>query len=320
MSGRYLTDLADVLRRAGLSVVELDGWQTRARSSGGYDGAPWCVMWHHTASGGNGRSDAEYGTYRADARPIANLFIGRDAIVYVCAAGATNTNGSGGPLTLPDGRTVAASAMNTRAVGIEISNNGVGMPYPQAQIDAAFAASIAITEAYIDAKADNVAQHVDWAPGRKIDPATAVGVEGPWRPATINSSGSWRLADLRAECLRRASTTTPARGDGDMNIPATIWTWDERVDTFVRGDDGQCWHQWWPADPTKPGEGQPWSHWESLGGQLAGSPWAAYKQDRIDLWARGTDDTIWQNTYLGASHGGDGTWSGWFATAGWPGR
>ena len=61
MGSRYLTDLADVLRAAGLAVTELDGWRDRARGSGGYDdGRPTHVMVHHTASppSASGESDA----------------------------------------------------------------------------------------------------------------------------------------------------------------------------------------------------------------------------------------------------------------------
>lgn len=209
MGSRYLTDLDQVLRQAGLQVATLSGWQTRARSSGGYDGAPWCVMWHHTASNGNGANDANWGTFSSPDRPIANIYIGQDAVCHVAAAGATNTNGRGGPIALPDGRTVPADGMNTRAIGVELSNNGTGMPYPQAQIDAAFVASVACCRAYINGRVDNVAGHWDWAPSRKIDPATGAGVQGPWTPRTVTSSGTWSLADLRSECIRRAAGPGP---------------------------------------------------------------------------------------------------------------
>lgn len=226
MSGRYLTDLADVCRRAGLAVVELDGWQTRARSSGGYaDGGPWVVMLHHTASAGDGASDADYCTFRSSDRPLANLVLGRDGTVFVCAAGATNTNGKGGPYRLSNGRTVAQDTMNTRAIGIEMSNNGVGMAYPAVQIDAMFSLVIALAGAYLGGDVTLVAGHVDWAPGRKIDPATGAAVDAAcgWRPSTINSSGSWKLADTVAELQRRSSTVPgpdptppPPIGDDDM--------------------------------------------------------------------------------------------------------
>jgi hypothetical protein len=208
VGSRYLTDLAEVLRIAGLQVVELDGWQTRARGSGGYDGLPWAVLWHHTASAGNGAADADYCTFGSDDAPVCNLVIGRDGLVYVCAAGATNTNGKGGPLTLPDGRVIPTDGCNSRVVGIEFSNDGVGMAWPEVQVSAGLDASAAICAAYIGG-ADQVAQHVDWAPDRKIDPARAEAVQGPWRPTSTNSSGSWRLADLRAECLRRTGSLPP---------------------------------------------------------------------------------------------------------------
>jgi hypothetical protein len=204
---QYLEGLAVALRNAGLTVVELAGWETRGRGDNVpySDGRPWCVLWHHTASAGDGADDADYCTFRSPDAPLTNLVIGREGIVYVCAAGPTNTNGKGGPLTFSRG-TVPVDSMNSYAVGIEISNNGVGMPYPTVQIDACFAASNAIAAAY-GLEPDDVAEHVDWAPGRKIDPATATAVQGGWQPEPVNSSLSWWVADLRAECRRRATPT-----------------------------------------------------------------------------------------------------------------
>lgn len=210
MTGRYLTDLADVLRAAGVAVVEQDGWQTRARSSGGYaSGRPWCVMWHHTASSATAdpASDAAYMSYNADAAPVANLLVARDGAVWVLAAGATNTNGKGNARTFTRG-TVPADQMNTYAIGMEIQNTGVGQTYPAAQVDAAFTASLAMCAAYGLDPAD-VDLHATYAPDRKIDPATAAAVAGPWQPDSTNTSGTWSLADLRAELTRRASSPAP---------------------------------------------------------------------------------------------------------------
>lgn len=210
MSGTYLTNMADVLRAAGVAVVEQDGWQTRARSSGGYSsGRPWCVMWHHTASSANASaaSDANYMSYSADSKPIANILLARDGTAWVLAAGATNTNGKGDACSFSKG-TVPADSMNTYAIGMEIQNNGVGQAYSQQQIDAAFKVSLALCAAY-GLQPDDVQQHVNYAPGRKIDPATAAAVEGPWQPRSMNSSGSWSIDDLRAECRRRAGSIPP---------------------------------------------------------------------------------------------------------------
>lgn len=207
MSGRYLTDMADVLRRAGCSVVEVDGWQKRARSSGGFAaGRPVCVMWHHTASQTTAENDVRY-IISADTAPISNLYIARNGDVWVIAAGATNTNGKGQSLRFSTG-TVPQDKMNEFAIGMEFGNSGVGEAYSQVQIDAGFRASLALCDAYGLAP-DDVANHADYAPGRKIDMATANAVQGSWRPRGTNSSGTWNLDDLRAECRRRATNYTP---------------------------------------------------------------------------------------------------------------
>lgn len=209
MSGTYLTSMAQWLRNAGLNVIEQAGWQSRARGSGGYtNGRPWCIMWHHTASNpsSDGQGDVNFIITAQDA-PLSNLYINRAGTVWVIAAGATNTNGKGGPYTVSKG-TIAADSMNTAAIGIEVANNGVGEPWPQAQIDAFFATSIALTQA-LGLRPDDICSHTVWAPGRKIDPAQAVSVQGPWKPTSVNSSGSWNLNDIKAECKARANGILP---------------------------------------------------------------------------------------------------------------
>lgn len=217
MGSRYLTRLADALRAAGLDVVEVDGWQYRARSSGGYDGdRPWVVMWHHTASQTTPENDVAYIVSGNPDAPIANLYLARDGTVYVCAGGATNTNGKGGPVTVSRG-TVPADSMNTYAVGVEMANSGVGEVWPQAQIDAAFTLSLAVTNALGLSPLDALG-HVDWSPGRKIDPATADAVQGPWRPRAINTSGSWNVDDTHSELAARDSTPPPNSEDDEMYL------------------------------------------------------------------------------------------------------
>lgn len=200
----WLTWLADTLRAAGLNVVEYPNWKSRARSSGGYDpGKPYCVMWHHTASGRNsdGQNDADYIAEGDEDAPLANLYIDRSGTVWVIAAGATNTNGKGRSMTFSRG-TVPADSMNTHAVGIEMGNDGVGELWPQAQIDSAFLVSN-IVNGRLGNLPDDVGTHQFYAPDRKIDPAVAWAVEGPWQPDAVTASGTWELGDIQAECRNR---------------------------------------------------------------------------------------------------------------------
>jgi hypothetical protein len=95
--------------------------------------------------------------------------------------------------------------MNTRAIGIEAANSGVGEVWPQAQVDAYFRLNNALAAAY-GLRPTDCASHAAWAPSRKIDPATAAAVQGPWRPRSINSSGTWNVDDIRNECRARAGT------------------------------------------------------------------------------------------------------------------
>jgi hypothetical protein len=167
-------------------------------------------MWHHTASTTSPQNDANYICYNASDAPLSNLLLTREGAVWVCAGGATNTNGKGGPFTVSKG-TVPLDSMNTYAVSIEAANNGVGEPWPQVQIDAYFKLSLMLTQR-LGLRPDDICGHVHWAPGRKIDPATAAAVQGSWRPRSINSSGSWNLDDMRSECRRRAGVTPPDPG------------------------------------------------------------------------------------------------------------
>lgn len=121
-----LTDLADVARLSGLTVVELDGWEHNF-SNGEFD--PQGVLCHHT--GGfddvfDAASDLEYAKQMAfDGRPdlpppLCNLALSAECVVYVCSAGNANHAGyakASGPMP-------AADDGNALYVGIEAMNSG----------------------------------------------------------------------------------------------------------------------------------------------------------------------------------------------------
>lgn len=233
----YLTDLANWLREGQLAVVEYSGWQTRARGSGGYSAMPLCVMWHHTASprSWDGKKDADYCAVGDKDAPLANLYIDRQGTVWVLAAGATNTNGKGNSIRFSRG-TVPADSMNTRAVGVEMGNDGVGELWPQAQIDAMFIVSN-IVNAKCGNEPDDVSTHQFYAPTRKIDPATC-NVAGPWVPPSVTSSGTWDRAAVQAECRNRAGKPQPPQPP--QPPPQGDW-WTPTINampTLRRGDSG----------------------------------------------------------------------------------
>ena len=184
MGSIYLTDLADVCRRTGYPVVEVGGapgqtgdqWKRRGRSGNtGYNsGRPNHIMVHHTASSPStsGWGDANYCTFSADAKPICNILLSRPPVkLYVCAAGPTNTNGSG-----EDPCGVSNDSMNSDAIGIEGSNNGVGEPWDAAMMDCYLKLCGELEKAYGIANG-RLHSHWEYAGYRgKIDPA------GPPRP------------------------------------------------------------------------------------------------------------------------------------------
>lgn len=217
MNGTALTWLADVLRAAGLDVVEDNGWQTRSRSSGGFTGGrPWGITWHHTASnpGSDGQSDVNFIARGSSVAPVYQLYVNRAGRIWTIAAGAANHAGSGGPWSRWSAGTVPTDAMNTHGIALALANNGVGEPYPAAQINTAFTASLAISRR-LGRPVVDVVNHRDWTT-RKIDMATAAAVQGGWRPASTNTSGTWSLADLQAELTRRDSAAIIIPEDDDM--------------------------------------------------------------------------------------------------------
>jgi hypothetical protein len=171
MTGIYYPELLDVLRAAGCKVAEnatTNGWQTRARSSGGFPAPPLAVWWHHTASSTSPANDLNYMIDGSDDAPVGNVV----------------------------------------------------------QIDAYFAGSNALN-AHVGNLPTDVITHQVWAPTRKIDPATAAAVQGPWKPRSCTSSGTWDLDDIRAECNRRATPDQeddmPLTDDDIERIAERVW-------------------------------------------------------------------------------------------------
>lgn len=156
----YLTNLADIARGAGLTVVEQAGWKTRGH---GAMADVQIVACHHTAGPKtgdapslqvvqNGRSDL--------AGPLAHFVLARSGVVYVVAAGQCWHTGA----------TLQPWMSNAHAIGIEAEATGVD-PWPPEQI----AAYAKLCKALIDAfrlPVSRVLGHKEICSpvGRKTDP------------------------------------------------------------------------------------------------------------------------------------------------------
>lgn len=160
-----LTNLADILRGAGLKVVEIPGWKTRGHGQmSGVRG----VLWHHTATSAKAAGDYPSQNIVTNGRsdlpgPLANLGLGRSGTWYVIAAGLAYHAGSGShPAVGTNG--------NGYLIGIEAEHPGTaGNPWPAAQLDAYRRGTAALLKAY-GLGPDRAIAHREWAPNRKIDP------------------------------------------------------------------------------------------------------------------------------------------------------
>lgn len=227
---RWLDDLANVCRRTGFPVIEVDGWQRRGRSGNipYEDGRPTHIMAHHTASppSSDGWDDVNYCTFGADAAPLTNLYISRAPAIYVCAGGPTNTNGSGHDSW---GGGVPEDSMNSHAIAIEGANNGVGEPWPEEQQRCYNALVIELRGAY-GIPAGQVRAHFEWAPERKIDTA------GPsrWAP-----TGSWDMDEFRGDTMT-LPPPTPIPVEDDMAVK-TILLDVRNNGVYIAGDCIKTW-------------------------------------------------------------------------------
>jgi hypothetical protein len=162
-------------------------------------------MTHHTASGAasDGWPDVDYICDGSPDAPLSNLYLGRNGTIYICAAGATNTNGKGSD---PCGVTPDDS-MNSSAIGIEAGNNGIGETWPTIQQDAYIALCWFLCAEY-DIPTGRVHAHFEWAPSRKIDPA------GNSRYAS--GGASWNMDAFRGDTALYGHGGTPPPPGGDM--------------------------------------------------------------------------------------------------------
>ncbi|MEO5745789.1 MAG: N-acetylmuramoyl-L-alanine amidase [Terracoccus sp.] len=195
----YLTDLADVLRAAGLNVIEVPGWKTRGRP-GAFN--PKGVLCHHTAGTSDSRAYIDWMaiTGRTDLNaPLAQVGLSRTGIAYVMAAGRAN---HGGKMRAIAG--LPAGDGNATLIGIEAMNTGFEGWSP-----AQYAAYVLICAAlnnHYGWPASRTLGHKETSLSGKIDP------------------GKMSMPDFRADvarkmaALKQPTSTALKRGDTGARV------------------------------------------------------------------------------------------------------
>lgn len=162
-------NLAKDLRKWGLRVVEVKGWQTRSSNwSKSFD--PHGIVVHHTAGPNSGNAPSlgyiKAGNSSAPG-PLAQFLLARDGTVYLLGGHRANHAGLGGPF-----RSIPKDSANAYMWGIEAENNGRGERWNEVQLNAYYRLCAALLATTVKSKDVNyVIGHKEWAPGRKFDPA-----------------------------------------------------------------------------------------------------------------------------------------------------
>ena len=229
-----------VFENGSWRIIEGDGWRNRSRSSGGFDKMSGGVS-HHTASSTSTSIESALGyeLITADAAPIGNFTLDRDATLYLTTGGASNTNGTGGPW-LTAREVVPADTGNSRLVAIEAMNNGIGEEWPEPMLDMYVLAWCAITDwatnetpggPFLGA-GKSVMAHFEWGnvqiPNRKNDPA------GPKRYAPPGPS-RWNMDQFRGDIFARymagpEPAPDPLPEDDDMKPAVLLQASDDKPD------------------------------------------------------------------------------------------
>ncbi|WP_405094806.1 N-acetylmuramoyl-L-alanine amidase [Micromonospora sp. NBC_01412] len=159
--------LADVLRAAGVAVVEEGDWRSRG-VSGSF--APIGVLWHHTAATSSpsrpapalgvcisGRSDLP--------GPLCHALVDYNGVFHLISANRANHAGNSrgsGPIPVGSG--------NTMLIGWEIDYNGVNQSMTAAQYSASVAATAAVLRR-LGRDASYARGHRETSTTGKIDPS-----------------------------------------------------------------------------------------------------------------------------------------------------
>lgn len=194
--------MADEYRKAGLKVVEIEGWKNRGRpaSTGNFDPRGQKTN-HHTGTRTSASNRMPTLRTLIQGRPdlpgpLAQKGIGYDGTVYVIAAGRANHAGRVGKRGVP-GMPYGADG-NALALGDEVDTNGT-QTMPKAQRDA-LAKVNAVDLKHFNRGIDYLHRHQD-----------------------ISGTGKWDIGSISTAALRRDA----AAKINDLSGPS--WKWNSDV-------------------------------------------------------------------------------------------
>lgn len=237
--GIWITDAADILRAAGLDVVEVPGWKTRGYAAESSPGGALVALEgglvHHTATPATRLGDLPTLDLLIAGRvdvpgPLAQLGLGRSGTWYPVAAGRANHSGA-----VDDPR-----YSNPRAIGVEAEHPGGTVPWPEVQYDSYIIGCAALQRAY------NLAPwrgHKEAAVpyGRKPDPNFDM---------TAFRTEVARILDAGLHAPEEIDVLTPAEHDAlvairglaawtattlghDKTTPTPLWTINYKLDKLL---------------------------------------------------------------------------------------
>ncbi|WP_405060765.1 N-acetylmuramoyl-L-alanine amidase [Kribbella sp. NBC_01505] len=159
--------LIDVLRGAGVQVVEEGNWRGRG-VSGSF--APIGVLWHHTAATSSPSNPAPALNVCINGRPdlqgpLCHALVDYNGVFHLISANRANhagRSGGSGPIPVGDG--------NTMLIGWEIDYNGVNQQMTAAQYNASVAATAAVLK-QLGRDASYARGHRETSTTGKIDPS-----------------------------------------------------------------------------------------------------------------------------------------------------
>lgn len=166
---RLPNNTPEILRRYGLSVVEISGWQTRGRSAktGGFN--PVGVLCHHTATGtswtNNEVRDLLVGGRKDLPGPLVQFGLDRKGVVYLVASGRCNHAG-----TARASGSVAGGDGNELYIGIEGYNDGRGEKWSPVQYAAYVLLCAVLSIEFTKGSAQTVRGHKETSTSGKPDP------------------------------------------------------------------------------------------------------------------------------------------------------